>query len=244
MSLETQMEILNNNLRQLMLMMDDGMVILSGGKIDMPSTDAPDTISDNSAPTSPVKSKSMFAPETSTGDLPKGDIDWNDLDAMDCPYHDGMMSGTRSKNKTGPTKGCWSKARNKEYTEEMYLNDRRTLIEMWADKMDAGEIDDDGAEAETSESATAPQAGGAPPQAMAPQVATELKAIDDPKATFVEVCEASIAEYGIEILQDKLHKCGLSRDYDYESLDGESENPEIAPWIKAELAKHHVTASA
>lgn len=234
--LTQKVETLTNNIRQLMLGMQASVKLLAGGDIGlggekMPVTDGENEKTDGDGP-------------TSLSDLPEGEIEWDKVDIMDCPYHSGMMSGAYGKNKTGATKDCWSKIKNTKYKPEQYLIDRRLLIELRADRIDSGEEEKttDSTTAESTSSKSPPQVGKSAPPQMKPQ--TELLDVDEEGISFTEVCERHVAKHGTEELQKRLMQCAIETDHDYSTMETDEKMTEVFPWVRDELIKHDAAASA
>jgi len=263
MSLENEVHTVNAQMRQLMVSMFDlnqklAMVVntevtLSG------TTDYAETVADT-VDTGEAVAGNMSTEEVIGFDsgLPDGVIDFSDVDAMGCPYHDGMMSSTRSKAQTGKTKGCFNKTKSKTYTGEMYIAHRRVLIQMAIDNSpDVEPADNAPVTTETPAPAPTPTpsmfaenaetpADDAPPQLtpLAPTstAPTALLAVSEPNITFLEVTRRHVAMHGSEQLEHRLKQCGLPADHDISLMEPQApNNPDMAKvvaWIRAELVKH------
>jgi len=250
MSLETELSILNSQVRQLLLYLKDGTLpqvdtnvnqesVAETEITDVPSSGLLDDVSaDNSL------------------DLTETSIEWDNLDIMGCPFHPMIMSSSRKKATTGKMKGCWNKIRSAEYPENMYLEDRRQLIAAAEARGESAQIVHTEPEPDTPETAVIPPAAAptapptapsvAPPVAPAPTAAVEP--INDPNATFVQVCERHIAKYGEDQVNLRLKQCGIPLPYDFHGLEAdESIDPqqkaEVIAWIRMELIKHDAEQS-
>jgi len=237
-NLTRSMEIFNNQLRQTMTAMQHFAPVVNDLE-GIPSDVKPSLFDDTD-----TEDTEETPDNCAIDSLPDGSIDWNDVDAMNCPWHSGMMSGTRSKNKTGATKGCFAKIKSAAYTPDMYAADRRVLIAAAADN----EIDD--VIAPVTETTTAaptsnvtqitPQAAATIPQAA--QMSPQPQDINEPGIGFMEVCARHVAVHGDETLRHRLMKVGRGEPgYDHSELLNEPTS-EVTDWIISELLEHHANA--
>ena len=260
--LSQKVDTLTNNIRQLMLAMQAGVKLLAGKYIDLGSPGEEKTATDKVIVTTDkvvvTTDKVVVTTDTPipTG-LPEGDIEWDNVDSMDCPYHTGMMTGTYTKAKTGANKGCWNKIKNIGYSADQYLLDRRVLIEFRADKLDAAlaateektpaKVDETAGPAPTSGTPKITPSGGPPqlhkltPQRLVPQ--TELLDVDEEGISFTQVCERHIARHSNEQLQHCLLECGVKADHDFTTMEGTDEMEDIVPYIRDELIKHDAASA-
>ena len=227
MTIEDMIEENSTQLRQILLLIDEGIKVIKaiGGKpvisgdpaVITTNVTAEDMDSDvvtiNSTPLiagSGVGASGDTAAPTITAE------DFGELDDMLCPFDPSIMGANRTKNKTGKLKGCWKKKKDAAYTEEMYMNDRRKLIAMAAaaTPVDVEETTDNAAPPPSlDDNAAAPP----PPQTAVTEDISELPSIPNfeiiTNEAFVELCRVFILKHGDEgarCLTENMGKCGAS----------------------------------
>ncbi len=248
MSLETQLEILNNQLRQILQTVTDGTfadTILSDQAKKILNSNTVTQV-DHSAPgvqLSTEEVNALHGASIKDTDIIEEDVEWDNVDGMDCPYYKDMMTSAYTKATTGKSKGCWNKKRSKVYTEEMYLADRRRLMAMAKDRPQGLST------ADTAPPQLSPESDP-PPQLQPPHLepASTAGRINDPTADFETIVQRHIGLYGTDspgCIHHLLRRCNIKNweTYDTSTMEADPTLDKVVPWIRKALVQHHEAES-
>ena len=227
MTIEKLIEENSNQLRQIMLLIDDGFKMIK-------SMAGKPVVTGDGAALPTIDTVSTTLATTTTGAPEITTEDFGELDAMGCPFDPTIMGTNRTKNKSGKLKDCWKKKKDAAYTEEMYMEDRRKLIaSVEASAPSPAETDRDdilkkvndarSTPDETTTDAPPPPAladNTAPPPPPATAVAEdiiELPSIPNFETVttdeFTELCRVFVlkrGEDGARCIAENMKKCGFS----------------------------------
>lgn len=221
MSLEDKIDILNNQVRQILQTID------SYTKVKKLSNSEPNDSEPNNSESLDNEVEVDAAPSLSN------------VDIMGCPFDESMMMTNKQKYPKGHRMaGCWKKKRDKNYTDEQYMRDRRKLM---ADNT----IEEDEPQPGASTSLFANN-DDAPPQVVkssAPppppvSINVELPQIDPAtinQTDFVNYCDLYIkknGEQGAFTVAQKVRQCGIGSGNHKEISNSDQA---VRSWISREL---------
>jgi len=241
MTIEADMELISNQLRQLLLCNENILQVIQslGGK--------PIITGDGSGIAIPGVVEVTVSNQS--GEVVNIDVvDFGELDAMGCPYDPSIMSTTKSKNKTGARKGCWSKRKDADYTQEEFLLDCRKLIaKVQAAKEATPGNDAPTAAVEETTDELPPQTTGVAPPPPPPMTAvtenvSELPSVDAETVTteqFVELCRVFVLKHGDDgahCVSELMKKCGRAG----QTPDDIDQQDQLS-WITKRIIDHDAT---